>query len=83
VVAEKGMDGTARARRFALEPPEQIQHFPRVGSAIEDVAGLDENGAATRPASTLVRDAGAAQDGEEGLVAAVHVTNGDDPFNRA
>jgi hypothetical protein len=40
VVAEERVDRAARPRRLVLQPPDEIERSPRVGSAIEDVAGL-------------------------------------------
>ena len=57
VVAEQDMHGTARGARLALEPHEQVEHAPRVGPAVDEVAEADEVGVRTAPAQRAVHDA--------------------------
>ena len=72
----------AGAAGVALEPPQQIDHLAGVVAAIEDVAGLDQDGAAAAPAIAGVDQARGPQNRDELIVGAVDVADGDDALGR-
>ena len=81
VIAEQSMDRAAGAAGFVFEPFQQIERFPRIGPAIDDITELDEVGAPARPAQAFVQDSGGLQDLDEPIVRAVHVADRDDPID--
>ena len=78
VVAEQRVNAAPRPRGLAFQPPQQIERPARVGTAIQDVTRLNEDGATAGPALAGVDEARYPQNRDEAVVCTVHVGHGDD-----
>jgi len=81
MIAEKGVYRAAAASRLALQTFDEIERLARIGSAIHDVAELDQVSASAGPVQASVEDPGRLQDLDEPLVRAVHVADRDNPLD--
>ena len=81
MVADERVDGAAGSRGLLFEFHQQVHHGARVGTTIDDVAGLDEVRLAARPIAVSVDQARGGEHARELLVIAVDVTDGDDALD--
>ena len=79
VVAEQRLDPAAGAPGFVLEAHQEIERRPDARAAVEDVAGLHQDGVAAAPAPRAVDQPRRLKDADELVEGAVDVTDGDDP----
>lgn len=78
MVPRQDVDGTARGRRLALQPLQQVQQAQLGLAPVEDVPHLDERGVAARPAGGGVDQARGAQGADGLVVVAMQVAQGDE-----
>jgi hypothetical protein len=77
MVAKQGDNLSTRGPCLALQAHQQIEHLPNVGAAIGVVAGLDERGTTAGPTQLIVDETRTSKDGDEFLVRAMDIANGD------
>jgi hypothetical protein len=77
VVADERHHATARTFGFTLELAEQIQRASSLRPAIDEIAGLDQDGAAADPPLPVVDELRGLQNLDEPLVRAVNVSDCD------
>jgi hypothetical protein len=83
MVADKGDDPAAGARRLALKAHQIADDLERVRPAIGNIAELDKNGCAAGPVATSIDQAGIARDIAPGRVVAVEIADGNDSQRHA
>ena len=81
VIPEQRVHGAAGARGLLVETLEQVERLPRVRTAVDDIAQLDEVGLSGRPPQPGVDDLRRTENRDQPIVGAVHIADGDDPLD--
>jgi hypothetical protein len=77
VIAQEAYNAAACGSRFFLERHHQVHHWARLGTAIEEVADLDESCSAGDPVVLLIDQADVAKDRNEVVEVTVHIADCD------
>ena len=83
MIPDQSVDVSAGLLGLLLELHQQIKDLAGVGSAIGNIAGLDEVRLPTRPLQLRVYELGVLENPDELLVVAVNVADRDDAIDAA
>ncbi len=81
VIPQQRVHGAARARGVLAETLEQVERLPRVRTAVDDIAQLDEMRFSGRPPQPGVDDLRRTENRDQPIVGAMHIADGDDALD--